>query len=216
MIVTSNSDVKSKNVRRSWLVMLWVYSISSIVIFFITALYIREAPSYASKAVLSKLNVLNESSFFIELFIAFPVFYFCNYKKPGTKLLFCSVIWSYISIVALTVLTFSALAIYYKVRNLGLVERAWNVQAICFVIAVLVFMTLWRTGWLYLCTQLRKQNLKLGYQQVYQNETYKARLDRIEEINNIEKLNAFYSSCVREFPKIEKFLTAAFKRALLL
>ncbi len=200
------------NIRRAWLVMLWISVISCIVIFVVTTLFLAEPPTYASKLVLSKLKALNESSSFIEYLIVFPIFYFCSYKQPGTKLLFCSILWSYICIAILSIATFGALLIYFDVRNMELIERAWNLRAISFALGALAFMTLWRIGWLYCCVQLRKYNLKFAPQEVWLNPTYRERLDQFQAINDMEKLEVFYSSTVRDFPEIEKYLTAAFRR----
>jgi len=174
-------------------------------------LFLRAPPSYASISVLSKLKALQESSSFLEFIIVFPLFYFCSYKKPGTKLLFCSILWSPVCIVIMTVFILSALSIYFEVRNMEIAERVWNLRAIYFVMGALIFMLLWRIGWLYYCVQLRKYNLKLAPQQVWQNLTYRACLDQFQEINDMEKLEFFYSSSIEKFPQIEKYLTQAFK-----
>ncbi|MCH9633482.1 MAG: hypothetical protein S4CHLAM7_02070 [Chlamydiae bacterium] len=204
------------NIKRAWLAMLWIGVISSIAIFVVATFFLGASPTYASIVVLSKLKALKPNSSFIkliiEIIIAVPISYFCSYKKPGTKLLFCSILWSCICIATLLMAIFSALSIFFEVRNMELLKQGWNLRAICFVMGALTFTTLWRIGWLYCCVKLRKYNFKLRYQQVWQNPTYKEYLDRFQKINDMEKLRVFYSFTVRECPEIEKFLTCAFKK----
>ncbi len=88
----------------------------------------------------------------------------------------------------------------------------WNVRASRILIGSHLIAALHQIGWLYCCVRLRKDNLKNGYEKVVQNPTYKASLDQFQVMHDSESLNTFYSSAVKEFPEIEKYLTRAYKR----
>lgn len=199
------------NIRRIWLIMLLIYLILCIPIEMAITSFIKSSPSYGSKFLLSSLNLLDQSFVFILLIIGFLLFYFCSYRKPGTKLLFFAIVWSS-TCIPILVYRFLLFCSYYAINNMNSFEGDWNLRAASFLMGLLAFQTLWELGWLYFSIQLRKYNFNLAYEKTYQNPTYKEHLDQLLAINNIDKLKALYSSKVKEFPEIKNVLAYSFKR----
>lgn len=201
-------------IRQTTMLMYWLFLVLAIVIFYATLSILRTTPAHANLLVFSKLKTLSKiSSSLVEFFIAAPFFYYCSYKKPGTKLLFCSIIWNCFGLVFLALATTHAAMIYLiKVRNLGIAEQAWNRPAIFFAIAALAILAIYKVVWIYCCIKLRKYNFKWADDRVKNNTVYQNRLNQMKEVENMNMLDAIYSASVQEFPELEKYLTQAYEK----
>lgn len=206
-------DKRSRLIRKSWLTQLWLGVLLFAVFFFVSFYLLKIAPQHPSKFVLSKLNAIQEStSSFIEgLIIVLPFFYFCNYKKTGTRLLTGTIIWSYFAIAVLSWFLFGAVLFYLKLRQLQAPGLSWHLWAMRFTIVFSIVEITRRAIWLRSSKKMKRLNILLQLTELAESPTYKAIVDRFDEITDMDELTQFYSSSVRKHPEIEKNLTTYFR-----
>lgn len=207
-------------IKKTWLSILFLmpifYLVSSMDF---TANYAKTVPSDlgAQAAVMKGIPLFAENitRFFLRALINVPVMFYYSYKKHGTALLFLSVLEGILFII---LSLFDIPQIHQMFTDLSALQNSsdasakWVASFIKFALFYRFLRLLIIIVWSVYCYKLRLLNFKLGFNKVMTNETYRNVFVDLEKISESKTLDDFYGKNVREYPKIEKFLTKKYKK----